>query len=136
MDIASRKLCRSESRNQSNWNRFYHLSLFTEWPYVPASKNSNGKNMKMLLNCHRFWSDWSRNIRLNHDKQGRVRVMVLKITFNNISAIFWWSVVLVEEIWVPRENHRPSASHLHTLSHRLCCIMYTSPKKYTKVYTL
>ena len=136
MDIASRKLDRRESRNQSNWNRFYHLSLFTEWPYVPASKNSDGKNMKMLLNCHRFWSDWSRSIRLNHDKQGRVRVMVLKITFNNISAISWWSVLLVEETWVPGENHRPSASHWQTLSHKLCCIVYTSPKKYTKVYSL
>ena len=30
---------------------------------------------------------------------------------NNISVILWWSVLLVEEIGVPRENHRPVTSH-------------------------
>ena len=29
-----------------------------------------------------------------------VRVMVLNATFNNISAIAWWSVILVEETGV------------------------------------
>ena len=33
------------------------------------------------------------------------------IVFNNISVIWWRSVVLVEEIGLPRENHRPVASH-------------------------
>jgi len=28
-------------------------------------------------------------------------------TFNNISVISWWSVLLVEETGVPGENHRP-----------------------------
>ena len=37
--------------------------------------------------------------------------MVLNATFNNISAIFWQSVLLVKETGVPRENHRPVASH-------------------------
>jgi hypothetical protein len=40
-----------------------------------------------------------------------VVVMVFNATFNNISAIMWWSVLLVEETGVPRENHRPAASH-------------------------
>jgi hypothetical protein len=35
----------------------------------------------------------------------RVRVMVFKATFNNISAIPWWSVLLVEETRVLGENH-------------------------------
>ena len=35
-----------------------------------------------------------------------VRVIVFNATFNNISAISWWSVLLVEEIGVPGENHR------------------------------
>jgi hypothetical protein len=35
----------------------------------------------------------------------RVRVMVFKVTFNNISAISWQSVLLVEETAIPRENH-------------------------------
>jgi len=39
------------------------------------------------------------------------RVMVFNVTFNNISVISWWSVLLVEETRVPGENHRPAASH-------------------------
>jgi hypothetical protein len=49
-------------------------------------------------------------------------VMVFKVTFNNISvmfnaifnnisAILWRSVLLVEEAGGPGENHRPVASH-------------------------
>ena len=36
-------------------------------------------------------------------------VMVFNATFNNISIIFWWSVLLVEETGVHSENHRPVA---------------------------
>jgi hypothetical protein len=31
--------------------------------------------------------------------------MVFNTTFNNISVISWWSVLLVEETGVPVENH-------------------------------
>jgi hypothetical protein len=31
--------------------------------------------------------------------------MVLNVTFNNISVISWWSVLLEEETGIPRENH-------------------------------
>jgi len=54
--------------------------------------------------------------------------MVFNATFNNISVISWRSVLLVEEIGVPGENHRPVASHRQTLSHNECCIEYTSPE--------
>jgi hypothetical protein len=37
--------------------------------------------------------------------------MVFIATFNNISAISWQSVLLVEETGVPIENHQPVASH-------------------------
>ena len=37
--------------------------------------------------------------------------MVLNANCNNISVISWRSVSLVEETGVPRENHRPVASH-------------------------
>jgi len=37
--------------------------------------------------------------------------MVLNATFNNISVVLWWSVLLVEETKVPGENHQPAASH-------------------------
>jgi hypothetical protein len=39
----------------------------------------------------------------------KVRVMVFNTTFNNISAISWQSVLLVEETGVHGENHRPVA---------------------------
>ena len=35
-------------------------------------------------------------------------VMVFNATFNTISAISWWSVLLVEETG---ENNRPATSH-------------------------
>jgi hypothetical protein len=35
--------------------------------------------------------------------------MVFNITFNNISAISWWSVLLVDETGGPGENHPPVA---------------------------
>ena len=38
-------------------------------------------------------------------------VMVLNATFNNILVVSWRSVLLVEETGIPRENHRPVASH-------------------------
>ena len=44
---------------------------------------------------------------------------LVNATFNNISAISWWSVLFVEETGVPRENHRPAASHWQTLSHNV-----------------
>ena len=36
--------------------------------------------------------------------------MVFNVTFNNISAISWQSVLLVEETGITEENHRPVAS--------------------------
>jgi len=37
--------------------------------------------------------------------------MVFNATFNNISALTWWSILLVVETVVPGENHRATASH-------------------------
>ena len=45
--------------------------------------------------------------------------MVFNATFNNISAISWWPVLLVEETGVPGENHQPVASPWQTLSHNV-----------------
>ena len=42
--------------------------------------------------------------------------MVFNVTFNNISATSWQSVLLVEETG---ENHRPVANHWQTLSHNV-----------------
>jgi len=43
--------------------------------------------------------------------------MMFNATFNNISVMSWWSVVLMEETGIPRESHRPGASQWQTLSH-------------------
>ena len=45
-----------------------------------------------------------------------VCLMVFNATFNNISVISWWSVLLVEETGGPGKNHRPVTSHWQTLS--------------------
>ena len=37
--------------------------------------------------------------------------MVFNTTFNNISIISGWSVLLVEETRVPKEKQRPAAGH-------------------------
>jgi len=38
-------------------------------------------------------------------------IMVFNATFNDISVISWWSVLLMEETRVPGENHQPAASY-------------------------
>jgi hypothetical protein len=38
--------------------------------------------------------------------------MVFNATFNNISAVLWRSILLVEETGVPAKNHPPSTSWL------------------------
>ena len=48
-----------------------------------------------------------------------VCLVALNATFTNISAISWWSVLLVEETGGPIENYRPAASHRQTLSHNV-----------------
>jgi len=45
--------------------------------------------------------------------------MVFNATFNNILAISWQSVLLVEETRVPRKNHWLVANHWQTLSHNV-----------------
>jgi len=47
------------------------------------------------------------------------RFVVFNATFNNISVLSWWSVLLVEETGVPGENHWPAASHWQALSHNV-----------------
>ena len=50
-----------------------------------------------------LWSRWTK-------KGLRVRVIVFNATFNNISVIWWQSVLLVEETRVPGERHRLATS--------------------------
>ena len=54
-----------------------------------------------------------------------LRVMVFNATFNNISAISWQSILLVEETRVSGENHRSVASLWQTLSHNVVLSHFT-----------
>jgi hypothetical protein len=45
---------------------------------------------------------------VSHRYRVKVRVMVFNATFNNISVISWWLVILVEDTRVPGEHHRLS----------------------------
>ena len=47
-----------------------------------------------------------------------VSVFTLSV-IDPISVIFWWLVLMVEETRVPRENHRPTASHRQILLHNV-----------------
>jgi hypothetical protein len=66
--------------------------------------------------------------------EGWIGFMVFNATFNNIRVIFWQSVLLVEEIGVPGENHRPVASHWQTLPHNV--VSSTSCNKWGSNSTL
>ena len=46
-------------------------------------------------------------------------LMVINATLCNFSVILWRSVLLVDELGVPGENHRPAESHGQTLSHNI-----------------
>jgi hypothetical protein len=52
-----------------------------------------------------------KHVKVNDYSLFLVWLMVLYATFNNISVISWRSVLLVEEIGVPGENHRHAASN-------------------------
>ena len=46
-----------------------------------------------------------KTISYKKSEQEWVSVMMFNTTFNNISVISWWSLLLVEETGVPVENH-------------------------------
>ena len=58
--------------------------------------------------------------------------MVFNATFNNISVIWWQSVLLVEETEVPGENYMPATSHRQTLSHN---VVSSTPLNYHSITT-
>jgi uncharacterized protein YfbU (UPF0304 family) len=54
------------------------------------------------------WRGKYENLSLRATPEG---FMVFNATFHNISVTSWWSVLLVEETGVPRENCQPVTSH-------------------------
>ena len=67
-----------------------------------------------------------RQISANILEKIRGRVMVFYATFNNISVILRWSVLLVTETGVPEENHRSAISQWQILSHDVVSNNYSS----------
>ena len=59
------------------------------------------------------WCLWC----IYYTSEGLVWFIVFNATFNNISVISWWSVLLVEETRVPGENYWFVESYWQTLSH-------------------
>jgi hypothetical protein len=57
-------------------------------------------------------------------------VIVFNATFNNISVISWWSVLLVEETEVPRKK-QPAVSHWQTLANN---VVLSTPRP-SKIWT-
>jgi hypothetical protein len=56
-------------------------------------------------------SKYTKRVKYRNTELIGVRVMVFNATFNNISDISWWSVLLLEEIGVAGVNHRPVTKH-------------------------
>jgi len=59
--------------------------------------------------------------------------MVLNATFNNISVMSWWSVLLMVETW---EYHRPVTSHWQALSHNVVSSTPHLSKIRTHIFTV
>ena len=97
-------------------NQYYDiLTLFQLQLNVFYTKNLKDVSMKWgVINLNTPFNNWSCINTLVHTFM--VRFMVFSTTFNNISAILWRWVLLVEESGVPAENHWPAASHWQTLS--------------------
>jgi hypothetical protein len=57
--------------------------------------------------------------------------MVIYATINNISALSWQSVLLVEEIGIPGENHRPVVSHWQTGNFFIDIVSWTEIRIYS-----
>ena len=60
------------------------------------------------------------------DSRVMTRVMVFNATFNNISVVSWWSVLLVEETGVPGDSADSILSE--------CTNVKISPKGYVNIH--
>jgi len=80
---------------------FFAVHFFVVKQYFSTLKRSKIKIYDMY---------WLKIVLLSLSRHGPKwyytnRLMVFNTTFNNISVISWQSVLLVEEIGVPGENH-------------------------------
>jgi hypothetical protein len=117
---------KNKEKKKHFWQKFTRLS----WEFESCSWWSTGvldttlcdKLCQWLATGQQFSPVSSTNKIDHHNKEflvvfTRHRFMVFKATFNNISVILWWSILLVEETG---ENCWPVASHWQSLSHKYC----------------
>jgi hypothetical protein len=57
-------------------------------------------------------------------------LMVYNATFNNISVISWWPVLLVEETVGPGENQIHITVHVHVNIDFFFCVVYFKKKPF------
>ena len=113
---------------------FNNISIIPWWQALLVDETGvSGENHRPVES---HWQTLSHNVVLStphlnviwtHNVSGdRFRFMVFYATFNNISVISWWQVLLVEETGIPGENHWSVASHWQTLSHKVvsCTLRY------------
>ena len=60
---------------------------------------------------------------------------MVNATFNNITVIPWWIVLLVDKAAVHRENYRPAASQWQTLSHNVSHNVALSKPRLNRIRT-
>jgi hypothetical protein len=108
-----------------NWNRKMAHYLFPILGIMIKGNHETHTLDKLLILLSMFYLPSSTPhpeptvIHWSYIRHNSVRVIVLNSPFNNISVISWRSVLLMEEIGVPGENHRPVASRWQTLSHNV-----------------
>jgi hypothetical protein len=86
---------------------------------IAAPNSINSQTMLLSLSTRLSFNNCTFKTNLTGILQPKNRFMVFNVTFNNISVILCWSVLLVEETGVPGENHWPVASQWQTLSHNV-----------------
>jgi hypothetical protein len=109
------------------WKNHWNNHLKEDKPYFNEISSSSLELLR-VWNKNEKYETWDSKHRVSCSHQFllkalllgvRVRAMLFNATFNNISAISSWSVLLAKETREPRANHRPAASHWQTLSHNV-----------------
>ena len=81
-------------------------------PHTPRTCNISGDGQRLHRLTYFFENlNAKERIRLKKKLLRLVWFMVFNATFNNISAISWRPVLVMEDAGVPRENRRPWASN-------------------------
>jgi hypothetical protein len=88
------------------WHRIYkyreQVIISHHWKIIILILLKSKYIKRLILECRNSWAQ----IKAEHFCKEKVCLMVFNATFNNISAISWQSVLLLEETEGPRENHR------------------------------